>query len=105
MGSSDFAIDHLPESIRQMSLLPETPKQKDVPPSGFQVAHFGTTELLATSFQFPNTRCVAKPPDFVEPRPADIFLRGIPDPDDPTAPPRINPWSNDYFIGDVDIAL
>jgi len=71
LGSSDFAIDDLPESVRQMSLLPETPQKKDVPPSGLQVAHFGTTELLATPFQFPNTHCVVKPPDFVEPQLAE----------------------------------
>ncbi|KAG1801150.1 uncharacterized protein BJ212DRAFT_1496273 [Suillus subaureus] len=50
-------------------------------------------------------RRVAMPPDFVEPQPSDIILRGIRDPDSPSAPPRINPWSEDYFIGDVNIAV
>jgi hypothetical protein len=45
------------------------------------------------------------PPNFVEPQPSDIILRGICDPDSPSAPPRINSWSEDYFIGDVNIAF
>jgi hypothetical protein len=110
LQSSNADIDELPNVVRQMSLVQETP-QKNVPSGSFfsvqagssrhAPSHFGTTQ-----FQFPSVlHFVSKPPDFVEPRPSDIFLRGILDPDSPSAPPRINPWSDDYFIGDVAIVI
>ncbi|KAG1847033.1 hypothetical protein DFJ58DRAFT_843349 [Suillus subalutaceus] len=108
--SSNADIDELPNVIRQLSLVPQTPQQNtstgsfSTTPAG---SHFGTTDLLSTQFRFPGVqlRRIAMPPDFVEPQPSDIILRGIRDPDSPSAPPRINPWLEDYFIGDVDITI
>jgi len=97
-----------------MSLVPQTPRKKDTVPSGSlvstqagrQASHFGTADLLSMQFHFLTVlRYVSKLPDFVEPSPSDIILCGIPDPDSPSAPPRINPWSEDYFIGDVNITI
>lgn len=110
LESSNADIDELPNVIRQLSLVPKTPVRKDNIPSGsffragssHQASHFGTADLLSRQFLL---RHVSKPLDFVEPRPSDIFLRGVLDPDSPSAPPRINPWSEDYFIGDVNIAV
>lgn len=45
------------------------------------------------------------PPDFVEPQPSDIILRGIRDPESPSVPHRINPLSQDNLIGDVNLAV
>ncbi|KIJ06238.1 hypothetical protein PAXINDRAFT_20559 [Paxillus involutus ATCC 200175] len=45
-------------------------------------------------------RRVAHPVYFVEPSFDDIILRDVPDPTSPFSPPRINPWSGDYFLGD-----
>ncbi|KAG0698071.1 hypothetical protein DFH29DRAFT_1003154 [Suillus ampliporus] len=75
-----------------MSLVQETP-QKNVPSGSFFSGQAGVL------------RFISKPPDFVELRPSDIFLHGILDPDSPSAPPRINPWPDDYFIGDVTIVV
>jgi hypothetical protein len=68
-----------------------------------RASHFGTTDLLSTQFQFSGLHHVSMPPDFIEPQPSDIILQGIHDPDSPSAPPHINPWSENYFIGDMNI--
>ncbi|KAG2367171.1 Alpha/Beta hydrolase protein [Suillus spraguei] len=70
-------------------------------------SHFGTVDLLSRIFHSTSIqhRHVAMLLDFVEPQPSDIILRGIHDSDSPVCPPRIDPWSEDCFIGDVDITV
>ncbi|KAG2120489.1 uncharacterized protein F5147DRAFT_1367 [Suillus discolor] len=95
LESSNADMDDLPDVIRQLSLVPQTPSKNTVPSTGsfFTGSRFGTADLLSTQFHSPivQRRRVAMPPDFVEPQASDIILRGIRDPDSPSAPPRINP--------------
>lgn len=85
LESSNADMDELPDVIRQLLLMPQTPQENAVPSSSFfsampevgsscQVSHFGTADLLSVQFQFSNLCCVAMPPDFVEPQPSDIIL-------------------------------
>lgn len=59
--------------------------------------------LPAVNVAAPLQKPVPLPPpvDFVEPTFDDIMLRGVPDPNSPSPAPRVNPWSADYFLGNI----
>ena len=63
----------------------------------FEASQFQFTVPTATSTLTPPRKRVAPVIKFVEPTWEDILLRGAPD----SSVPHINPWAEDYFLGDV----
>ncbi|KIK77940.1 hypothetical protein PAXRUDRAFT_17166 [Paxillus rubicundulus Ve08.2h10] len=49
----------------------------------------------------PPVKCLPPPVEFVEPSFDNIIFRRVPDPTNPASAPHINPWSKDYFLGDI----
>lgn len=105
--------DDLPGSMKGMSLSPQhrrNKKDKWTPTVNHSAA---TTSQFAGNYSGPTFRFLAPPQapvvgrrlpppmDFVEPSLDDIIFRQVPDPVSPASAPRINPWTADYFLGDI----
>lgn len=90
-------VDNLPAGLGRISL-----KFTRAPPQAWQKSR--GCSMQNSFFSTPTctgAKHVAPPIDFVEPIFYDKILHHIPDLESPCSTPRTNPWSPDYFLGDI----
>jgi hypothetical protein len=104
-------VNDLPSSMKGMSLSPEhgrNGKGTKTPFAHPPVASYPRSagNYADSMFRFalpkaPPVKRLPPPVDFIEPSFDDIIFRRVPDPTSPASAPHINPWSKDYFLGDI----
>lgn len=95
--------------LGRMSLSPGTPQELNTEPcsvSGTLAPRAPCDESTQAPKPVPEAACpvrkrIPPPVDFVEPSFDDVFFYGAKDPASPTCPPRINPFSDGYYLGDI----